>query len=390
MSVQKNSRVVETKFVPIQAPCLESVIPDEIYRFLKEFERYKKATVKEQLLGLFGCTDETLLEVLRGRYPKELADEAKYKDFLEEKILFKSPEQALSELSRLRVDPLLAGSSGLNCVVQYDMEFARIQKRLKNMKIQDKVLLQYYVKGFSSIPEIYRKLTARLVCEDQTLSSMQLAASSEMEDYALRSLQDHVELKLGEVKVDVHQSDAPKDVTAVRANGNKASVYELRKEAGLCKYCGEKWSKAHFEACPERVKKVHAVSSLLNSNLPEFHATDGIVAKPINLWVGGIKLSATRDSAADVSCISRHLVEKLKVDIPIKSHDTMVRLQMADGRRIPTRVHYLPGCSVLHKQSDLVNSASALSCDSDFCVYELPDDVNDTLLLGNNWNYRLK
>lgn len=153
-----SSKLVENKYVRVQAPCLCSFSPEEIIAFLKDYERYKRCVPqeKERCLTMVECVDEHWLDVLKVRYASSVASDSAFKSFLEEKIVLKKPEEALAALSGLAVDPELLSTGGFNCVLSFDVEVQRVLSRLKGFRIQDRVLCQYYVNGFACIPEVHK------------------------------------------------------------------------------------------------------------------------------------------------------------------------------------------------------------------------------------------
>lgn len=70
----------------------------------------------------------------------------------------------MQALQGLRLDHQLLAVSEINCVRQ----FVRVLNRLNGFKIQDKVLVEYYMNGFAALDDVFEALRARLACEDQT------------------------------------------------------------------------------------------------------------------------------------------------------------------------------------------------------------------------------
>ena len=108
MSTNMSTRtVIESKYVPVQAPCLDSVSPKSILEFLKLYDRYKKAHIGTPLT-LTACVDVDVFGMLSVRHANECANDEKLRTFLEEKTYFKSPEEALNELAGLHMDESIA------------------------------------------------------------------------------------------------------------------------------------------------------------------------------------------------------------------------------------------------------------------------------------------
>lgn len=368
----------------VTAPLLEAVDADSIIVFLKLYERYKRVVPKgEQTLSLLECVDTELLEVLRAAHPVECKSDVSFNEYLSSLTLFSDPQDAVRELSHVTLgeNDVQAGGA-VNSVVQYNIKFDRILRRLPNQKIQDQYLIKYYVEGIK-IPYLHSRLQSLRLVDGLTLKTVKEKTEALMVEFVTSQSVAALSIDDSSSSSSVCPLSSTSSLPSVTPSQSKSVVvqspsnppssqssssggYDLRPR--ICKACGAPWTHEHWLTCSKRgdaaVKKVNAIGS---------NSSPGFKPPAYRCQVGTKSFNAYVDTGSDCSCISRKLWNTLSRFTNIYSKPTPVKLKMPDGRLIPTK-----------------EISCELQCDyfgdspEKLHLYELPDDSEDTLLLGND------
>ena len=236
---------VEAKSVLVTAPTLNDLGRDNIYGFLKRYNKYRKLREqdKKAALKLKECVDDAVLEQIALRHKDVVDDDEKLLAFLTSSCSYTNVEEVLAAWKQLAMDMRCADVK--ERLAKYEREFYAIVKRAESLKIKPKTTMEAYVEGIR--PAVVQSIL-RNSLELETMDLQQLIKMAE------DSLVMHDRMYMVEhqfQKLEVKSSKGKQ-----RAPNERVSTSAGRKGNNLCRHCKKEiWSSEHAKVCAALAEK---------------------------------------------------------------------------------------------------------------------------------------
>ena len=387
-------KVLEQKYVPIEAPILASTSAAAARTFLEEYEVYEKARNNDKLsvLSKIECIHPKLMVVMQAR-PVDAAavkSEEAFMEYLKSKNSFSDPSEVMDALSRVVMQMSIHDVE--DRIDSYDMDFFEVKSRSEqaDYKIRASALCEAYIAGIRP-PHVQNELKTLLRLEKIDLPVIMQKARAALIDQQKRFLAYKPVLgERREKKSQPAEASSSAKPSASDSRSDNAHKYELRsKDKGkdnICRRCGvAPYTIEHFKECckahpshpsysKKKVEEVHMVSDKNQSENDHEHSIFRVM---IQVGDGQSKKSLTAkiDSGATRSCISGAVLKKIQAATDVHIKPKSYRVRVADGRiiNIDEAMFSFSMPGALGKE---------LVCEWRFGV--LPDDVEDHILLGED------
>lgn len=358
----------------ISPPFLTSMNISAVEDFLQRYDFYIRVLKKKnnvEVMTIKECLNTDIIDNIEFMHAGVTNDEKKLREYLVEMTVFKSSADAMTSFKKLLMDDAVNDVN--DRLSRYNLEFLVLRRRSSQLKLKEQVMCQFYIQGIRP-NSIQSQLQAQLLCEEIDLPTL-VAKTNDM-FRALSSIQAVPKTTLNVLTTSLNSlnispsGDVASEDTKTLDNvvPKQPPGYELRREPNICRRCGvAKWSREHGLVCKGPPPK--SVNSITSNSCKAIKAE----TVEVKILPSYRTVNAVIDSAAEVTCISRALASKLCQGSCVKIGPTPATLRMPDGRVIPSRnVEFEVQCE---RFSSL---PFTMQC------FELPDDDNDVLLIGND------